>query len=160
MPLSIVLKVEKKTPSMSFESFPNPLLFCFPFLAYKYPNQIGLILFGSNVEYKCPITPLFEVFRDQIDKVNASGETCLYDAIEKAGEVLLNFKKTHEKAQLRILCLTDGDDTKSKAKPYLVSGQLQRNSIVLDAIMIAGIPFSSFSSSSSHVLAGCRGLEE
>jgi Mg-chelatase subunit ChlD len=90
------------------------------------------------VEYKCPITPLFEVFRDHIDKVHSSGETCLYDAIEKAGEVLLEFKKTHEKAQLRILCLTDGEDTKSKSKPHLVTGQLQRNGIVLDAIMIAG----------------------
>eukprot|EP01121_Diplochlamys_sp_Union-15-3_P015501 TRINITY_DN5139_c0_g2_i3.p1 TRINITY_DN5139_c0_g2~~TRINITY_DN5139_c0_g2_i3.p1 ORF type:complete len:704 (+),score=145.45 TRINITY_DN5139_c0_g2_i3:728-2839(+) len=104
--------------------------------AYDYPNQIGLILFGSEVEYVCPITPLFEVFRDHIENADARGETKLWDAVKTAGEHLVKFSEKHKKAKLRVLCLSDGEDTKSKAKAFEVAQYLQNHHIICDCIMI------------------------
>eukprot|EP01120_Amphizonella_sp_Union-15-10_P007836 TRINITY_DN2696_c0_g1_i5.p1 TRINITY_DN2696_c0_g1~~TRINITY_DN2696_c0_g1_i5.p1 ORF type:complete len:1420 (+),score=325.81 TRINITY_DN2696_c0_g1_i5:55-4314(+) len=104
--------------------------------AYDYPNQIGLILFGNDVNVTCPITPLFEVFRDHIDSSDAKGETKLWDAIKTAGETLVQFSQKHPKAKLRVLCLSDGEDTKSKSEAWEVAQFLQKNNIICDCIMI------------------------
>ncbi len=36
--------------------------------AYDYPNHIGLVVFSSNIEYKNPLSPLYENFRKAVDK--------------------------------------------------------------------------------------------
>lgn len=104
--------------------------------AYDYPNHIGLILFNNRCKLACPLTPLFEVFRDHIDKAYANGGTNLYGAINKAGEYLAEFKVKHTKASLRVLCFTDGEDTLCTVQPDLCAKTLQINGVVLDAIMI------------------------
>uniref|UniRef100_A0A6B2KXV2 UBC core domain-containing protein n=1 Tax=Arcella intermedia TaxID=1963864 RepID=A0A6B2KXV2_9EUKA len=104
--------------------------------AYHYPTNIGLILFGTNVEEVCPITPLFEVFRDHIDSVSASGDTALYDAIEKAADALEQYKTKKKGFRARIFCLSDGADTCSKIPPWKLAQKLQQKEIVLDVIMI------------------------
>lgn len=104
--------------------------------AYDYPHQIGLILFNNKVKQACPLTPLFEVFRDHVDKAYADGGTNLYGAINTAGHLLVNFKLKHEKASLRILCFTDGEDTLRTVNPEPCAATLRMNGIILDAIMI------------------------
>lgn len=104
--------------------------------AYNYPNQIGLILFDSTVNYACPITPLFEVFRDKIDNAVGRGDTSLYDALMKAGELLSEFSKTHKNCSTRIICLSDGEDTKSTNSAHKVAYELQKLRVVVDSIMI------------------------
>ena len=84
---------------------------------------MGLILFGSTVVETCAITPLFEVFRDHIDSAHADGETCLviglfiivskYDALTLAVTALTKFGEQHKGCAKRIICLSDGEDTKS-----------------------------------------------
>eukprot|EP01116_Phalansterium_solitarium_P023797 TRINITY_DN851_c0_g1_i5.p2 TRINITY_DN851_c0_g1~~TRINITY_DN851_c0_g1_i5.p2 ORF type:complete len:522 (-),score=161.57 TRINITY_DN851_c0_g1_i5:965-2530(-) len=105
--------------------------------AYNYPTRIGLILFGSTVNEVCKVTPLFEKFRDHIDSVNARGDTRMYDAIQKAADSLVAFRTDHAGCALRIICFSDGKDTKSTAMPLQVVSALQRNSIILDGIRIA-----------------------
>jgi ubiquitin-protein ligase/uncharacterized protein YegL len=104
--------------------------------AYHYPTNIGLILFGSTVEEVCPITPLFEKFRDHIDKVTATGDTALYDAIKKAADSLELYKNKKTGFRPRIFCLSDGADTCSTSTPWQLAQQLQSKNIVLDVIMI------------------------
>eukprot|EP01124_Arcella_intermedia_P030791 TRINITY_DN6808_c0_g1_i1.p1 TRINITY_DN6808_c0_g1~~TRINITY_DN6808_c0_g1_i1.p1 ORF type:complete len:797 (+),score=227.71 TRINITY_DN6808_c0_g1_i1:2-2392(+) len=104
--------------------------------AYHYPTNIGLTLFGSDVEEVCPITPLFEVFRDHIDNVHATGNTALYDAIKKAVEALEQYKTKKTGFRPRIFCLSDGADTCSSTVPWQLAKLLQSKNIVLDVIMI------------------------
>ncbi|ETO00842.1 hypothetical protein RFI_36598, partial [Reticulomyxa filosa] len=36
--------------------------------AYNYANHIGLMVFNDKIEYKCPLSPLYEKFRTAVDK--------------------------------------------------------------------------------------------
>jgi len=126
--------------------------------AHATVNCTGLIIFDSNVDYTCPLTQVLEDFRDHVEEgtssppwplpllisswpnfefvAGAEGETKLYDALKKAASELAEFKKDHENAKLRILCLTDGEDTKSTGDPVEVAGLLQKHQIICDSIMI------------------------
>jgi ubiquitin-protein ligase/ubiquitin/uncharacterized protein YegL len=104
--------------------------------AYNYANHIGLMLFGSDVDYTCPITPLFEVFRDEIEECDASGETALYDALDEAADALAEFKEEYPECKLRIIVLSDGDDTASDAEPWNVAKKIQTHNIVCDSVLI------------------------
>lgn len=42
-------------------------------LAYNLPTHIGLVVFGTTVDLKCEISPMFEKFRDKVDAVKATG---------------------------------------------------------------------------------------
>ena len=105
--------------------------------AYDYPNHIGLLLFGSDIDLTCPLTPLYEAFRERVDSMRSKGDTKLYDALSMACDKLVAWRQEHSsEARLRIICLSDGDDTKSEQKAYKVAGQLQEHGIVLDAVNI------------------------
>eukprot|EP00727_Mastigamoeba_balamuthi_P005757 m51a1_g1800 putative C-tail anchored protein (1599) ;mRNA; r:437863-444175 len=105
--------------------------------AYNYPTQIGLVLFSSKARLTCPITPVLEEFRDHVEAAYPDGDTSLYDAISLAGQTLSSYAQEHPGCALRILCLTDGSDTTSTAKPEVVANCLQTNRITLDAISVA-----------------------
>jgi ubiquitin-protein ligase len=106
-------------------------------VAYDYPNQIGLMLFGSEVSLVCPLTPLFEQFREHVDDVQESGDTKLYDALDQGCDVLERWRAEHSTtARLRIICLSDGEDTKSKKAAHKVAAKLQTAGVVVDAINI------------------------
>eukprot|EP00930_Biecheleria_cincta_P063472 TRINITY_DN4900_c1_g1_i1.p1 TRINITY_DN4900_c1_g1~~TRINITY_DN4900_c1_g1_i1.p1 ORF type:complete len:1840 (+),score=271.72 TRINITY_DN4900_c1_g1_i1:43-5562(+) len=109
--------------------------------AYDYPNEIGLMLFGDETTMACPISPLFEDFRDKVDDAQTSGDTRLYDAVDSAANELEEWRKSKQAvgdcdASVRILVLSDGRDTKSTCKAWNVARRLQRSNITLDAIMI------------------------
>lgn len=102
--------------------------------AYDCANHIGLILFSNDVEEACELTPIFENFRDATEHAHASGDTKLYDAIDQACDKLVEWKKKHKKAALRILSFSDGKDTNSTKKPHTLAAKLQKHQIVADAI--------------------------
>jgi ubiquitin-protein ligase len=104
--------------------------------AYDYANHIGLTVFSTDVSEVCPLTPLFEVFRDHVDRAEAEGETRVYDAISAAAKALIKYKQDHTDCKLRILCLSDGEDTKSDAVSWDVAKLVQQNGIVVDTILI------------------------
>jgi hypothetical protein len=67
----------------------------------------------------------------------------MIDAIDLASNKLIDYrnkyKKTHpnkDLPRLRILCFTDGVDTKSKEKPFKVARKLQNENIILDAVNV------------------------
>eukprot|EP01062_Namystynia_karyoxenos_P061728 TRINITY_DN541_c0_g1_i6.p1 TRINITY_DN541_c0_g1~~TRINITY_DN541_c0_g1_i6.p1 ORF type:complete len:1950 (+),score=620.65 TRINITY_DN541_c0_g1_i6:99-5948(+) len=111
-------------------------------LAYDFPVEIGLVLFDSTATVACPISPLFENFRAQVDRAKPHGETCLYSAIHEAAKRLADWQQgpRRQEAALRILCLTDGADTKSTVEAHSVAAALQRANITLDAIRIGSDP--------------------
>jgi len=58
----------------------------------------------------------------------------LYDAISLAASKLVQFSDKHNNCAKRIICLTDGEDTKSKTQPASIANYLQKNKIILDAV--------------------------
>ena len=55
-------------------------------IAYSCANQIGLVLFSTTPEYVCPLTSLYERFREEVDAADRDGDTAMYDAIGMACE--------------------------------------------------------------------------
>uniref|UniRef100_A0A0G4HFP5 UBC core domain-containing protein n=1 Tax=Chromera velia CCMP2878 TaxID=1169474 RepID=A0A0G4HFP5_9ALVE len=104
--------------------------------AYALPHSLGLVLFGSEAEVTCPLTPLFEDFKEHVNSADAEGDTAMIDAIDIAAEELLEFRKQNSTARLRVLCLTDGKDNKSTKQAHNLAERLRNQHIVVDAMCI------------------------
>eukprot|EP01083_Nonionella_stella_P067200 177590_1 len=110
--------------------------------AYDFPNEIGLIVFDSDVEKKCDITSSYEKFIREVEAIQSGGTTALRDAIEEACKLLIKWKhsKAHKvkrkDSKLRIIALTDGADNDSTIQEMDVVKLLNEHDIVLDAISI------------------------
>jgi ubiquitin-protein ligase len=118
-----------------FDSFINRCI------AYSFNTAIGLISFSTKSEVECEISPFYETFRNNLDNLYAEGETALYNAIKDASEKLILWKKAdlekRGKANLRIICLSDGHDTESSYDTkYDIEKILVSNKIILDCIAI------------------------
>lgn len=103
-------------------------------------HALGLILFDGNVEVALPIT----VALKQIEKVSFGGHgglTSLYDAIDKAIDLLLEYQKksSSKSLKLRILCLTDGEDNASKVDAMGVTKKLLKNDVILDVVPVENV---------------------
>ena len=122
--------------------------------AYGLPVATGLITYGSAIKEEVKLTTLLEDFHAAIDNVEPKGETKMIDAIDLAATKLIAYRKQHKirhpnikLPRLRILCFTDGVDTKSEKKAYKVAARLQKKNIVLDAVSVD----DSLSNSGSQV---------
>eukprot|EP01052_Picozoa_sp_SAG31_P004895 SAG31_NODE_208_length_20313_cov_6.143119_12_plen_1566_part_00 len=107
-------------------------------------SSVGLVLFGSETKEACQITSYLDSFKHSLDDVESNGDTCCYDALLKAADMLKRFKTKHPRqtihTKLRIVCLSDGKDNKSAATPATVAAQLQADGVLLDTIMIGKAP--------------------
>eukprot|EP00392_Amoebophrya_sp_AT5.2_P010128 g10181.t1 len=130
--------------------------FCNRSIAYNYPTAVGLSSFGSDVTEAedIELTPAYEHFRQDVNELEPSGDTYLYDALQQAAEALLEWRNSVEAKQaasaqetggsdsgrvpprMRIICLSDGKDTDSVELPHEVANYLQQHRIVLDLITI------------------------
>ncbi len=124
-----------ETVKQLFHSFINKSV------AYDYPIHIGLQTFGNDVELKCGLTPFYENFRDTIDSIEAKGNTALFECISQATQRLLVWKELHPNANLRILCLSDGQDHSKfdkdgKGGLLQICRDLQKHKIILDVVQI------------------------
>eukprot|EP01084_Bolivina_argentea_P213339 362348_1 len=110
--------------------------------AYDFANHIGLIVFDSNIVVECSLTPLYEKFRNCVEKIEIGTATKLRDAMKLGTDLLLKWKNDKNKkadrinSKLRLITLTDGRDNDSIIKPVHLTQILQRNNIVADAICI------------------------
>eukprot|EP00752_Nemacystus_decipiens_P013348 g11818.t1 len=132
--------------------------------AYDLPNEMGLISFGSDVHVPCRPTHVLEDFREKVDALTAYGDTKLWDAISEACTVLEKWREEwREKAEeraaerlrkkksgglkgpnagkeeepiLRIMVLSDGNDTKSRMTAHGLCGRLQKAGVVVDSITV------------------------
>lgn len=105
--------------------------------AYDYPHQFGLILFDHCLNVPGSIGPEFELFKEQVGASKTDrGCTLLYDALEKADELVTDFIKQHPGCAPRILCLSDGADNTSNVAAYQVTQKLQAHCIRVDSVLI------------------------
>jgi len=71
-----------------------------------------------------------------IAKAAPKGSTLMYDAVVKASEALLKFKIEHPDCLLRIVALTDGEDTGSHHSIELTTNILVKSNITIDSFAV------------------------
>jgi ubiquitin-protein ligase len=113
---------------------------------YRIPCLQGLIAFGPQADVVCPLSARIPQFEEALWTCEAKGTgTRLWDAIKLAAEQLqeevtaidpTTRLKRYPRAALRILVISDGDDTCSIAKPWDVGNALRQANIVLDAVIL------------------------
>ncbi|PVH87391.1 hypothetical protein DL98DRAFT_448903 [Cadophora sp. DSE1049] len=113
-----------------FEAFSNRLL------AYGFNTHLGLISFKSSATISQVITHAIENFRHKVNVMNALGDTALWDALALANDQVIEYGKKFPNAKKRIICLTDGMDTKSSQKAEIVSMSLLQSEVVVDSFCL------------------------
>ncbi|XP_073702498.1 uncharacterized protein [Garra rufa] len=113
-----------------FDSFSNRSM------AYDFEHVICLVTFNNKVKTLLKFTENLETFKEQVRAIEASGCTRLYDALVLGILELDNVKTRFPACRCRILCLTDGNDYRSKNNPVAVASELLNKNIVVDAVLV------------------------
>jgi Flp pilus assembly protein TadB/uncharacterized protein YegL len=92
--------------------------------------KVGLVTFNSNEVLVIPPTLDFLVLSDALSAVKPDGGTALYDGIISA------INSIESGATARIVVITDGDDTDSKAIPTEVVTALSNSQVSLDVVTV------------------------
>lgn len=136
--------------------------FCDRLRSYRLPTHLGLIKFGSTVDYACPLAAAFRRFRRTSDEAKAQGDTHLYDALVTACDRLVEYRDERNKAggssgnnvSLRIVVLSDGKDEGSSLSALDAARRLWSNGVICDAIQIGK---ASDTSQELSAIARCTG---
>jgi uncharacterized protein YegL len=132
-----------------FDAYINRLL------AYGYQTHLGLVTFRSTASLTQEVTHAIENFRHQLNNIQASGDTALWDAIALARDTLLQYATKYPKAKLRIICLSDGTDTNSKQQVHSIALGLIRDHITVDSFCLGNVDNSDLQSL-SHLTGGYK----
>ncbi|KIX05990.1 uncharacterized protein Z518_03964 [Rhinocladiella mackenziei CBS 650.93] len=113
-----------------FSAFINRLI------AYNFPTNVGLVTFGTDTKISQKLTDVIENFRQAVDRMDANGNTVLWDAIDLAADHLVEVGRSYGTIKKRIICLSDGEDTSSGKKVEDVCRRLAQQEIVVDSVCI------------------------
>jgi ubiquitin-protein ligase len=105
-------------------------------IAYEFPTMVGLVSFGTSASLAQPLTAIIENFRHAVDTMKPSGDTSLWAALALAADQLVHLGQSYPGIPKRIVCLSDGVDTKSTASASDVCRRLVRDHIVVDSCSI------------------------
>ncbi|KAG6918191.1 hypothetical protein DXG01_015979 [Tephrocybe rancida] len=114
---------------------------------------LGLVTFSDEALVKQELTPIFENFRLELDKVTAKGDTAMYDALDVARSSLINFRADLPNLRRRIIIVSDGEDTSSKSTLSEVGSALQRDHITVDSVQVG-----QTLSNSLHLISAATGV--
>lgn len=83
------------------------------------------------------ISHVIENFRRSTSDMTAQGDTALWDALALAKDQLVEYGKKYPEAKKRIICISDGEDTKSTANtPQDICWRLRQAEIAVDTISL------------------------
>jgi hypothetical protein len=102
-------------------------------------NFVGVVTFSSrnNIKVTRELSRINQQeFKDMVQDLQGCGLTALWDAIDKAKDMLIAFKTAHANTKLRIIVLTDGMNNDSINRPADVCNSLYAAEIVLDSIVV------------------------
>nr|XP_046263975.1 uncharacterized protein LOC124069172 isoform X2 [Scatophagus argus] len=108
-------------------------------MAYDFHHVIGLVTFDSMVKTLHMFTENLEKFKEYIRNLEASGCTLLYDALRRGASELEKVKTRFPDCRLRIMCLTDGNDSGSCSEPVAVTAKLIKSDITVDSILLGDV---------------------
>ncbi|XP_041804976.1 uncharacterized protein LOC121614939 [Chelmon rostratus] len=123
-------------------------------MAYDFHHVIGLVKFDSMVKTLHTFTENLEKFKEHIRNLEASGCTLLYDALRRGASELEKVKTRFPDCRLRIMCLTDGDDSGSSIEPVAVTARLLKADIIVDSILLGNVE-NSMLHGISNATGGC-----
>jgi hypothetical protein len=86
-------------------------------LACNFQTHIGLVTFSTKASVSQKITHAVENFVTSLTIWLETGETAIWDSIALAQDQLQQYAKQYPNAKLRIICISDGEDNKSKNTP-------------------------------------------
>ena len=64
------------------------------------------------------------------------GSTAIFDALNKACNLLTELRQRYSRTKCRIILLTDGEDNRSTSEAFEASNKLYEQNVVLDAIVL------------------------
>ncbi len=106
-------------------------------MAYRYKTHIGLVTFDSVPKLKTSITHVLENLRKSISDMRPSGDTALWDALALCKDQLVEHRKKYPNAQLRLICISDGQDTKSVSNTAAdICWRLRDAGVVMDSVSL------------------------
>ena len=105
-------------------------------IAYNYNTHIGLIKFNTDATVERALTDVVEDFRATVNGLNPKKDTAIWDGLKLATDQIVTYAARYPNAKKRILCITDGEDTKSSADVVSVADGLFRNDIVVDCMAL------------------------
>ncbi|XP_041849079.1 uncharacterized protein LOC121644894 [Melanotaenia boesemani] len=108
-------------------------------MAYDFHHVIGLVKFDSMVTLLHTFTENLEKFKVHMRNIEASGCTLLYDALRRGARELEKVKTRFPECRLRIMCLTDGEDSGSSIEPVAVTAKLLKSNIIVDSILLGNV---------------------
>ncbi|KAE9993630.1 hypothetical protein EG327_004151 [Venturia inaequalis] len=108
-------------------------------IAYGYRTHLGLITINSLAHPVQRITHVVEDFRATVTRLTAHGDTALWDSLELAKDRIVEYAAKYPQARKRILCISDGMDTRSIRSPFQVYPDLVRNGIVVDSFCLGEV---------------------
>jgi len=95
--------------------------------------QAGLLTFSDQPQLVVAPTVNRALVRNAVARVQAAGDTALYDAVH-AADAALDAAKLGASAQRRLVVLSDGVDTSSKANLVSITKQLAADQIPADVV--------------------------
>jgi len=99
-----------------------------------------LLTVSDKASVKQELTPTFESFREQLDTVSAKGDTVVYDALDTARKMLMDYRSDLPQLRKRIIIVSDGEDTGSEASARDVCRALQTKNIIVDSVQVGNVP--------------------
>ncbi|KAJ6599761.1 hypothetical protein DFH09DRAFT_1070480 [Mycena vulgaris] len=97
---------------------------------------LGLVTFSSQASIEQELTPIFENFRQRLDRADAGGDTAIYEALDSARQMLTQYRPDLPNLRKRIIIVSDGEDTSSKTSAQEVCFALQRARIIVDSVQV------------------------
>lgn len=114
-------------------------------IAYSFEHVVSLTFFDNNIDVQLDFTEAIYDFNRLVSNAQPKGSTRLYDSIVNAVNQLLQFKKKYPNCILRIMALTDGEDTCSKNSIFDAAKSVVTNDIIMDSFAVG---------------ANCEGLKQ
>ena len=106
---------------------------------FDFSHVISLLLFSNTLKRACGFTENIVTFSSHVQNASSGGGTRLWDAIYAAIEYLNVFKQSYPNAHLRILCLSDGEDTSSNNNYTTIAKELVLKNITMDSIVVGAL---------------------
>ena len=72
--------------------------------------------------------------------MSAEGDTVVYDALDTARKMLMDYRSDLPQLRKRIIIVSDGEDTGSGASARDVCHALQTNNIIVDSVQVGNEP--------------------
>jgi hypothetical protein len=114
--------------------------------------HIGLVTFSyeQQIEIAKELSKVRRDFKTKLESARTKENTARWDAIETAGDMLVEFQENNPTTRLRIIIFTDGKDNCSVTCPAAVCKYLYDTNIVLDSLVIGTNEADELFSISKH----------